>query len=163
MAEAPWLVVARALIGTREVPGPANNPKIMDWAKRLGSLLGVNYAADSVPWCGLFVAHCVNSVGIKPPPIAVRAKAWATWGQAVTPCVGAILVFERKGGGHVGIYVAEDDQCFHVLGGNQGDAVSIVPIEKARKVACRWPGGVALTSKPNRVTASGAAFSKNEA
>lgn len=164
MAEAPWLVVARALIGLREVPGPANNPKIIDMAKRLESkILGIDYTADSTPWCGLFAAHCVNAVGLKPPPIAVRAKAWETWGLAVTPCVGAVLVFSREGGGHVGFYVGEDEDRFYVLGGNQGDAVSIVPIAKARKTACRWPGGVAVTGKPNRITASGAATSTNEA
>lgn len=164
MAEQPWLVVARALIGLREVPGPANNPKIMDMAKRLGAkILGINYAADSVPWCGLFAAHCVNAVGLKPPPIAVRARAWEAWGIAVTPCVGAILVFSREGGGHVGFYVGEDATHFHVLGGNQGDQVSIVRIAKARRTACRWPAGVPITGKPNRVTASGAAISTNEA
>lgn len=164
MAEQPWLVVARALIGTRETPGPANNPKIMDWAARLGvKKLGVAYAGDSVPWCGLFAAHCVNAVGIAPPPIAVRAKAWETWGIAVTPCVGAVLVFSREGGGHVGFYVGEDATHFYVLGGNQGDAVSIVRIAKDRKTACRWPAGVPITGKPNKVTASGAAISTNEA
>ncbi|KQV66653.1 TIGR02594 family protein [Caulobacter sp. Root343] len=164
MAEAPWLAVARALIGTRETPGPANNPKIMDWANKLGGKkLGVAYAGDAVPWCGLFAAHCVNAVGLALPPIAVRASAWSSWGLRVTPCVGAILVFTREGGGHVGFYVGEDETHFLVLGGNQGDQVSIVKIAKDRLSACRWPGGVPLTGKPFRVTASGAAISGNEA
>lgn len=164
MADQPWLAVARALIGTREVPGPANNPRIMDMAAKLGAkILGIVYSADSVPWCGLFAAHCVNAVGIKPPPIAVRASAWATWGLRITPCVGAVLVFTREGGGHVGFYVAEDDECFHVLGGNQGDAVSVTRIAKNRLSACRWPGGVLITGKPNKVAANGAAISRNEA
>lgn len=164
MADAPWLVVARALNGVRETPGPANNPKIMDWAAKVGARkLGVAYASDSTPWCGLFVAHCVNAVGIEPPPIAVRAKAWATWGLAVTPCVGAILVFERDGGGHVGFYVGEDDTHFHVLGGNQGDKVSIVRIEKARRIACRWPASWPLDAKPVRLSAAGAVVTAGEA
>ena len=164
MAEAPWLVVARALIGTRETPGPANNPRIMDWAAKLGGKkLGVAYAGDSVPWCGLFAAHCVNAVGLALPAIPVRAKAWETWGIGVTPCVGAILVFTREGGGHVGFYVGETDTHFLVLGGNQGDAVSIVKIAKDRMSACRWPGEVPITGKPNKVMASAAGVSKNEA
>lgn len=164
MAEAPWLVVARALIGTRETPGPANNPKIMDWAARLGvKKLGVAYAGDSVPWCGLFAAHCVNAVGIEPPKIAVRASAWATWGVPATPGKGAVLVFTREGGGHVGFYDGETATHYLVLGGNQGDAVSIVKIAKDRLSASRWPAGVAMTAKPQLVAASGAAVSKNEA
>lgn len=152
MADPAWLVVARALIGTKETPGPANNPRIMDWANKLGvKKLGVAYANDATPWCGLFVAHCFNAIGIEPAKIAVRAKAWATWGVAVTPCVGAVLVFNREGGGHVGIYVGEDDTHLHVLGGNQGDMVKIARIPKADLIACRWPAGVAVTGKPQRL------------
>ena len=164
MADQPWLVIARELIGTRETPGPANNPKIMDWAAKLGGKkLGVAYAGDSVPWCGVFVAHCFNAIAIDPPPIAVRAKAWATWGLSVTPGVGAVLVFERDGGGHVGFYVAEDDTHFHVLGGNQGDKVCITRIEKTRKVACRWPGGRMVNSRPLRVSPAGVPLTTGEA
>lgn len=164
MAEQPWLAVARALLGVREAPGLANNPIIMGWAARLGvSILGIAYTADSTPWCGVFVAHCVKAVGIQPVKIAVRAKAWATWGIGVTPCVGAVLVFEREGGGHVGFYVAEDDTHFHVLGGNQSDKVSITRIEKARRVACRWPADRPLDSKPLRVSPAGVPISRSEA
>jgi len=45
--------------------------------------------------------------------------------------------FSRASGGHVGIYVGEDDKCYHVLGGNQGDAVSIVRIQKVRCIGIR--------------------------
>lgn len=164
MADQPWLAVARALIGTREVPGPKNNPTILDWAKKIPvAILGMAYTADATPWCGLFVAHCFQSINITPAKIAVRAKAWETWGLSVQPCVGAVLVFTREGGGHVGFYVGETDTHFLVLGGNQGDAVSIVKIAKDRMSACRWPGGVPVTGKKLVVTASGAAVSKNEA
>ena len=164
MADPAWLVVAHALIGTRETPGVANTPRIMDWASRLGAKkLGAAYASEATPWCGLFVAHCVNAVGIEPAKIALRAKAWADWGVAVTPCVGAILVFDRDGGGHVGFYWAEDDTHFHVLGGNQGDAVSVVRIPKGRKVACRWPPGKPIDGKPRRAAAGAAGVTKGEA
>ena len=35
--------------------------------------------------------------------------------------LGDILTFKRNGGGHVGLYVGEDKDCYHVLGGNQGN------------------------------------------
>src|SRR4051812_27012398 len=101
----PWMTIARSYLGVRETPGPANNPTIMGWAKRLGAkVLGIAYADDSsVPWCGLFVSEVMTEAGFKPPPIAVRAKAWATWGDAGPSGVGAVLVFQRPGGGHVGL------------------------------------------------------------
>lgn len=167
-SEPAWLSAARAKLGTREAAGPANSPTIMGWAKRLGTkVLGMIYNADSVPWCGLFVATCMAEAGIAPPPVPVRASAWATWGQSlrferIAP--GAVLVFKRPGGGHVGFYVGEDATSFHVLGGNQGDCVSITRIAKDRCVAWRWPDGQPVSAGPIYMTARvGVPLSRNEA
>ena len=142
MIEPGWMVPARAKIGIREAPGAANNPTIMGWVKTVGArVIGMAYSADSIPWCGLFVAQCVTEVGLKPPGIAVRAKSWATWGDACQPQIGCILVFSRDGGGHVGFYVSESTHEYCVLGGNQGDAVSFTWIPKDRCIAVRWPKG----------------------
>lgn len=140
--EPAWLIAARAKLGTREAPGPASNPTVIGWAKRLGArVLGITYGDDSVPWCGLFAATCMAEAGIAPPPIAVRASSWDAFGVPARPFVGAVLRFARPGGGHVGFAVGEDATRFFVLGGNQGDRVSIVPIQKARLAACRAPAG----------------------
>lgn len=169
MAKEPaWLLAARAKLGTREAPGAANSPTILGWAKRIGTkALGMVYNADSVPWCGLFVAACVTEDGIPAAPIAVRAKSWATWGanlRADHLSAGAVLVFERPGGGHVGFYVGEDATSYHVLGGNQGDRVSIMRLEKSRCVARRWPLGHPVTGAPIMMTAiAGVPVSRNEA
>ena len=99
--EPAWLLTTRAKLGTREAPGLANSPTIMGWAKRLGAkVLGMVYNANSVPWCGLFVATCLAEDGIPAAQIAVRAKALATWGlnlrdERLAP--GAVLVCEREG------------------------------------------------------------------
>ena len=167
-SEPAWLRHARSLLGTREAPGTANNPTIMGWAKRLGTkVLGMLYNADSVPWCGLFVAHCLAEDGIPAAPIAVRAKAWATWGANIAAdriAPGAVLVFDRTGGGHVGFYVGEDKTSYHVLGGNQGDRVSIMRLEKSRCIARRWPLGRAVIGKPRLMTSTaGVPSSSNEA
>ncbi|WP_380787220.1 TIGR02594 family protein [Sphingomonas sp. R86521] len=166
--EPAWLRHARTLIGTREAAGAANSPTIMGWAKKLGmKVLGMVYNADSVPWCGLFVATCLAQDGVPAAPIAVRAKAWATWGAnlaAAKLAPGAVLVFERAGGGHVGFYVGEDQACYHVLGGNQGDRVSIMRLEKSRCVARRWPLGRAVVGKPSFMKAiAGVPLSRDEA
>lgn len=168
MAKEPaWLVAARAKLGTREAPGAANSPTIMGWAKRLGvKVLGIVYNADSVPWCGLFVAQCVSEVGLVPASIAVRAKSWATWGanlDADKLAPGAVLVFERPGGGHVGFYVGERSDAYRVLGGNQGDAVTETWIAKGRCVARRWPRGVPVIGARVQLAGSGEPLSRNEA
>jgi uncharacterized protein (TIGR02594 family) len=169
MAQDPaWLIAARAKLGTREAPGAANSPTIMAWAKRLGTkVLGIVYNADSTPWCGVFVAACMQEAGITPAPIAVRAKAWATWGQNLRPekvAPGAVLVFDRAGGGHVAFYVGEDPDAYHVLGGNQGDRVSITRIEKGRCIARRWPVGRPVIGGPVAMKAiAGMLISRNEA
>jgi uncharacterized protein (TIGR02594 family) len=146
-----WLDEARRLIGTREVPGAANNPVIMGWGNRLGArVLGIAYGNDGVPWCGLFTAWCVHHAGITPPAIAIRAKAWAAWGDALSttatrPPLGAVAVFGRDGGGHVGFVVAvHSNGDLDILGGNQGDAVNVRRFPRARLIALRWPKGQAM-------------------
>jgi uncharacterized protein (TIGR02594 family) len=169
MAKEPaWLLAARAKLGTRETPGPASSSMIIGWAKRVGTkVLGMAYNADSVPWCGLFVAACIVEDGLPAAPIAVRAKSWATWGANLAAdrlSAGAVLVFQRPGGGHVGFYVGEDATSYHVLGGNQGDRVSIMRLEKSRCIARRWPIGRPVIGGPIKMTAvAGVALSRNEA
>lgn len=167
MANEPkWLKAARTKLGTKEAAGSANSPTILGWAKRLGTkVLGMIYNADSVPWCGVFVAYCLQEDGLDPAPIAARATSWSIWGQALRPerlAPGAILVFERPGGGHVGFYVGEDLKAYHVLGGNQGDAVTIARVAKDRCIARRWPTGRAVIGKPVQMAAS-KPISTNEA
>jgi uncharacterized protein (TIGR02594 family) len=130
---------ARKLLGTLEVPGPGNNPTILGWAAELG--LQRAYTADSVPWCGLFMALVAKRAGKLPPPSPLWALNWAHWGTPVgQPCLGDVLVFIRTGGGHVGMYVGEDrDGFYHVLGGNQGDKVGVTRIAKKRLHAARMP------------------------
>ncbi|WP_294390479.1 TIGR02594 family protein [uncultured Sphingomonas sp.] len=168
--EPAWLVRARSLLNTREAPGTANNPTILGWAKAAGiKVLGIVYNADSVPWCGVFVTECLRHAGVNlgKMKVGVRAMAWATWGDPVKLdqlAPGTILVFQRPAGGHVGFYVGEDRTHFHVLGGNQGDRVSIMRLEKARCVAARWPSDQPLLGHPVVMTATaGVAVSRNEA
>lgn len=148
-----WMTEARRHIGLREVPGGASNPVIMSWGNRLGAkVLGIAYGNDGVPWCGLFVAHCITQAGLKPPPIAIRAKAWASWGDSVgttatRPPLGAVAVFGRDGGGHVGfVESVNTDGSLNILGGNQGDAVNVRRFPRARLLDLRWPKGVARSS-----------------
>ena len=67
------------------------------------------------------------------------ARNWLLFGQVVQPILGAVLIFERGSGGHVGFAMGQDDSHFYVLGGNQSDAVTIARIVKSRLLGPRWP------------------------
>lgn len=158
MAKEPArLMAARPKLGTREASGAA---KFDDHglAKRLGTeVLGVVYNAHSKPWCGVFVAACMQEDSVAPPPITARAKAWATWGQSIRPeriAPGAVLVFKRAGGGHVVLYVGEDPLAYHVHGDNQGDWVSVTRIDKGRCIARRCPAGRPVIGGPVKMNAA---------
>lgn len=167
MTEPVWLTTARANIGVREIPGARHNPTIMGWIRALGSRLGVTVRDDETPWCGTFAAWCMTQADLTPPKIAVRASSWGTWGrELLNPRTGCVLVFRRSGGGHVGFYVGEDRTHYHVLGGNQGNAVSVMRLEKARLIdgGMRWPFGVPLpVAKRTWLRADGSPASGNEA
>lgn len=159
------LVEALALFGTRETAGSASNPVILAWAREVG--LDRDYRSDDVAWCGLFVATVVRRAGFEPVAAPLWARNWAAFGTpAVKPSLGDVLVFERAGGGgHVGLYVGEDATAWHVLGGNQGDQVSIVRLAKSRLLAarrCPWKLAQPANVRPVRLAAGGT-ISTNEA
>lgn len=169
----PWYDEARRLLGTREVPGRGANPVIIDWADGLaaaGKPAAIDYTDDDIPWCGLFAAHCIASVlpDERLPRNYLGARNWLRLGVDTAPRKGAVLVFWRgsRAGwqGHVGFYHAEDRTAFHVLGGNQTNAVTITRISKTRLLGARWPATAAtLRTKPRLVAADGQTLSSNEA
>lgn len=139
-----WFKEAARLMGVREKAGAGSNPEILDWADEQDV---PNYS-DDIPWCGLFVGHCVSStLDREPIPTDVlRARAWERFGIRTDPMPGAVMVFWRKtlqsGLGHVGFYAGESDDAYRILGGNQSDSVSLVWITKKRFLAARWPSSV---------------------
>jgi uncharacterized protein (TIGR02594 family) len=130
------LVEAVKHIGVKEIVGSKHNPIILNWAKDLG--LSNVYTADEIPWCGLFIAFCAHSANLEVVDKPLWALSWANYGtKANDPMLGDILTFKRNGGGHVGIYVGEDNIYYHVLGGNQGNEVSVTRIAKSRLFKAR--------------------------
>ena len=136
----PWMVTAENNLNLKEIPGSRSNPIIMSWAEELGGWIMDFYENDDIPWCGLFVAHCMKDnnidITIKNP---LSARAWAKFGEKVNPSFGAIMVFSRKGGGHVGFYVSEDRYYYHILGGNQSNSVNVTRVSKKRFLTARFP------------------------
>lgn len=158
------LVEAVKHIGVKEVVGSKHNPTILAWAKDLG--LSKVYNADEIPWCGLFVAYCAHSAGLQVVDSPLWALSWAKYGTKVEePMLGDVLTFKRDGGGHVGIYVGEDDKCYHVLGGNQNNSVSVTRILKSRlHQARRTSWKIAQPANVRKIVLSSSGeISKNEA
>lgn len=133
------------LHGTIETPGDKSNPLILSWAKEIG--LGHVYKSDAIAWCGLAVGYAAAQAGwdYAPRGNALWARNWLAWGTPVKlgeEMLGDVLVFSRGAvSGHVALYVGEDKTAFHILGGNQSDAVNIKRIEKARLLSgrrCAW-------------------------
>lgn len=154
---------AAKLIGTREIIGSKHNPVIIDWAKDLG--LEKIYTNDEIPWCGLFVAYVVKQATFQPVKDPLWARNWNTFGtkQSVA-MLGDILVFSRGTGGHVGLYVGEDNTCYYVLGGNQNNTVNITRILKSRCIGirrCPWRVSQPVAVKVYKYN-SNTEISKNE-
>ncbi len=135
----PWITEAKTALGRNEA---CDRIWLMDWLKRDGRSLG---DPSQNPWCGDFVETCIRialpdelllgALGTNP----YWARNWLLFGQETKPVTGAVLVFERGSGGHVGFAVGQDDRHFFVLGGNQSDAVTIARIAKSRLLGARWP------------------------
>lgn len=141
-----WMAEASKWVGQKEVPGPGVNA----WIKSMwldlknGAWLWKSYGQDDskLPWCGAFVAYCLAKSGMTYPANYASAKAWVNWGTAITrPMVGAVAVFQRKGGGHVGFVTAVRwNGDLVILGGNQNDGVTVADFPVRDLVALRWPG-----------------------
>lgn len=159
MIEPRWVSIARAGLGQREISGPAENAWIVAlWRKiKRGGI-----KSEDVPWCAAFVGACLEDAGIQSTRFE-SAISYATWGvKLMEPVYGCVAVFTRAGGGHVGFVVGQDPEGrVLILGGNQGNAVSIAAFPIDRVVAWRWPKGEPL---PNMLlVVASAAVSTSEA
>lgn len=156
-----WLVEAWKYIGVEEVKGPKHSNVIAGWLDKLQAW----WRDDETPWCGVFVAAVFQAVGITYPAYYMRAKAWLKWGKRIgEPVLGCVVVFDRKGGGHVGFVVGRDGQNnLWVLGGNQKNAVNVALFTRQRVLGYRIPDGFDYTTAqaiPLHVAT--AEFSRNE-
>lgn len=165
--ELPWYAEAWRLVGVTEDGGAGSNQQILAWAKDLG----IPYGDDEIPWCGLFVSHCIGSqLTSEPLPTGpLGARSWARFGNEVKPQPGAVMVFWRKskasGLGHVGFYAGEEEGGgpYHILGGNQNDRVCVTKVSRDRFLEARWPSTVpAAKGKAFKVKPDGKPVSTNE-
>lgn len=156
-----WLARAWQYRGVTETPGKATTPVIARWLRDLQAW----WKDDETPWCGVFVATVMRESNLPLPRHWYRARAWLEWGLTIKfPAQGAVVVYERAGGGHVGFVVGTDQSGrILTLGGNQGNAVTVAPFDKTRVLGYRWPVSAPLPTRSAPVYTSGAPSSVDEA
>lgn len=161
---APWMALAEADIGTKEIKGKKDNPKVMAYYAAVGR---PDVEHDETAWCAAFVGSKLVETGnaIPETKLALLARAYEDVGQPLKePKVGCIGVFPRGTGwqGHVGFVKGVDAESGTValLGGNQGNAVSVETRKIKDAVAWRWPTPVPAKPEPVKPVLPTAAASK---
>lgn len=159
MDEPKWIELARRMIGLHEIKGLQNNPEIVAMWK---DIKRGGIKDDDTPWCAAFAGAMLERAFI-PSSRFESAASYLKWGTPLgAPVYGCIVVFTRDGGGHVGFVVGKDSaDRLLVLGGNQGDQVSIKTFSRDRVSGYRWPAGVPLSSTP--LVIGSAEISRSEA
>lgn len=145
------LSVAQKYVGLQEMPGTGNNTTILQWAKTLG----INYTADSIAWCALFMSWVVYEAGLDGLR-TLRAQEWLKAGTPITdPEIGAIAILWRdspsSGLGHVGIITDSTADTITLLGGNQDNAVGYGIYPKSRVLGYRRLEGTIRKSKKTKI------------
>jgi uncharacterized protein (TIGR02594 family) len=153
--EFPWIMEGKTVFGLHET---RDNAKLRQWLISDGKTLG-NPAA--LPWCADYVETAIKNSLPNEPFVGVLAqnpywaRNWLHFGVETEPVYGAIIVFARDKGGHVGFVVGEDASDYYVLGGNQSNAVTITRISKSRYLGARWPSSYANPKQPLPVMTPG--------
>lgn len=137
-----WLQWARTQIGTKEIVGPRHNPAVVDYWRQGKVQLDVK--DDETAWCAAFVAAALESTGYRSTRSGL-ARSYERDRTRLIDCderLGAIVVFSSAAGptnGHVGFLDAVGDGSVYVLGGNQGNQVSVAPFKRSRLIRVCWP------------------------
>ena len=137
--EFPYLPVAFAEFGIREVPGNQHNPRILEYI-RSTDLAKYPSLPDETDWCAAFVNWCIEKVGLPSTNSAV-VSPWRNWGVK-PPSIrrGCVITFRWDDGwDHISFYLGEIGNYVVCLGGNQSDAVWISVYHKKYVTSFRVP------------------------
>ncbi len=143
----PWYAIARTEIGVRELPGGADNPRIIEWLKCTN--LGPKHWHDSTAHCAAFACWCLQQAGL-PNPKYAQARNFMRYGSGLAePRLGCLVVLWRKsphsGLGHIGMYVSTTAERLVLFGANQRNQVCEALYPKSHVLGYRWPPGAPLT------------------
>jgi uncharacterized protein (TIGR02594 family) len=134
-----WMKLAKAELGTKEVPGDGDNERVLEY-HRIGAPK-LRAQSDSVPWCAAFVGWVLAKSNIPVTGLA-SARSYLNWGYKISKFKPGCVVVMKRGNsswqGHVTFGVSEGLLHVMCLGGNQGDAVSLVKYPKSSILGYRW-------------------------
>jgi uncharacterized protein (TIGR02594 family) len=138
----PWMRFAFEEYGQAEVPGTADNPRIIQYL----ATCGLGGANDETPWCAGFVNWCLRRAGIAGTGRANARSFLRGWdGQSLSePSFGSITVFSRPPNpahGHVAFYTGMEGSNLVMLGGNQGNRVGLKTYPISRVLGYFLPAG----------------------
>lgn len=153
-----WMALAWNELGQHERAGPAANPRIAELYRAAGH---PEIKGDEVAWCAAFAGACLERAGHRCSR-SLMARSYLAWGVALDqPSYGCITVFSRgdnPSAGHVGFWLAESPEKVLLIGGNQGDAVSVAQFDRSAVLGYRWPvGQQRQASQYTNTSVSGAA------
>lgn len=141
--------LAKRYLNIEELEGGQDHPLIQWWLMLAG--FGPN-AHDEVPWCAAFVHGIAWSLGLPRPHLPARARSWLEAGMFINEDQATqgfdIVVLQRGTGytpgpevfdapGHVGFFSHYGVGGVVLLGGNQGDSVSVEEFPLTRVLGYR--------------------------
>ena len=137
-----WLAFARKELESdiEEVRGTRHNPKILQYH----ATTTLRAHQDETAWCSSFVNWCITQADLKGTDRA-NARSWLSWGVPLSqPKKGAVAVFWRGKSndgvtGHVGFYLEDSGSTVKLLGGTQGDRVSMKDQTMKKFLGFRFP------------------------
>lgn len=124
--------------GIKEIAGASHNPRIV-WYHSFTTLGATD---DETPWCSAFMCAAAFSAAFKSTRSAA-ARSWIDYGVAGNGSIGDIVIFKRGSSptaGHVAFIhktYSVGDRLISVLGGNQGNAVSVANYKAENILAIR--------------------------
>lgn len=133
--------LACSQMGVQEFPGPEHNPEVLKFFAASGHAI----TNDETAWCAAFMNWLCAQMEI-PMAGTLAARDWLDVGHAVAGLEHAVpfqdaVVFWRVDPagwqGHVGLYVNHGLDTVQVLGGNQGNRVSVAPYARERLLGVR--------------------------
>lgn len=134
----PWYRRAREELGQAEIPGAQHSSRVLEYFAKAGR---PDIGDDETAWCSAFACFAFEMEDI-PSARTLWARNWAKWGIPLrAPQIGAVCVFTRGEGGHVGFFAGYSNDGRHmlILGGNQSNKVCYAWYPVDRLIAVRWP------------------------
>lgn len=135
--------LAERFIGIREIPGAGDNPQILAML-RLDDAWPTH---DEVPWCSAFVNYVAWLLRL-PRSKSLSARSWLGVGKLITlsearPGFDIVILWRGSpegAAGHVGFFSGLGEGSVALLGGNQGDSVSVAAYPLGRVLGVRRLG-----------------------